>query len=120
YFHIVIGVTVDFTSERNLLVLGIESPSFPNHTLLSLNISLYFSFEYSQLLPDGGKTFLPEGVVISYIFFSIAGLTEKSDDFHGPLSSLSGLLYLSLVALSLFNPLLVMFETFFPYTKIKS
>ena len=74
-----------FTSEANLLTEGTLLPFSPNQILFSCLNSSNRSLVSTQHLPSGGYTDLPLGVIISYIFSSIAGPTDKSLDFQGPL-----------------------------------
>ena len=65
----------------------------PNHIRLSSHHFLKVSLLQLQYRPLGGKTLLPDGVVISYSNESEPDFADNMVDAQGPLGSLSGFEY---------------------------
>jgi hypothetical protein len=64
---------------------------------LSFTNSLNLSSLTTQLRPSGADTYLPDGVIIVYLSFSVTRPTLKFSAFQFPLGSLSGFLYADFV-----------------------
>jgi hypothetical protein len=91
--HKVKGTKPSCTSVKNLLKRGTLSPLAPNQILFSeINSSIRFS-EKRQLVPAGGITSLPEGVIIGYISLGFGVFAWQGPEAQTPRGSLSGFVY---------------------------
>lgn len=114
------GTKPSCTSDKKVFFLGAESPSFPNQIRLSAFHFSKVSLLQDQNLPEGGRTFLPDGISISYKRASEPDFADIIVEVQTPRGSLSGFEYpvgISSVRGKRFG---LQIFLFFAYTRIKS
>ena len=112
YVQIDRGTIRSWTSFKKSFIAGEPVPFMPNIIRPSLYIAQNTSSSILQWLPLGGDIKRPVGVFIVYIRPScLSPLAKIGPNLHGPLGSLSGFLYFSLLFKSLGNRFLIFFHS---------